>query len=242
MTVSACFFTVTCHLDYDFLLGAIEHHAGMGSHLVLDTSPPDKAIRFRKLPDSVIWLHEPDFGIGWKEFKLRSAIERAMKKARALYADILVYLDSDEFYTKDSSELLFPWAERAMVETQYVHWRKDGLPYTFGQSEWHPRLWPRAADIGICENAFWKTNPAYNGNPEHHPVPVAPAGLPVIRVYGQFRHHLHYALGAKASDEETAVNTIEGWPDKGVRAAQVEWPEKLKLWRDKGVLPSESFR
>ena len=238
---TAAFFTVTCRDDYDYLLGAIEHHAAMGPHLVLDTTPPDRALRFRRLPDSVLWLYEPDFGSGWKEFRLRSAVARALAKARAFHTDILVYLDSDEFYTKDAPERLFPWAERALVETQYVHWRKDGKPWTFGPSEWHPRLWPRAAAVHISENIAWRSHPAYNGNPEHHPVPVQPAGLPLIRVYGEFRHHLHYALGRKADDVDCAVSTIDGWPDLGKLAADVPWPDRLRFWKETGILPHEAF-
>lgn len=240
--VKACFFTVTCAKDYDFLLGSIEHHAEMGSHLVLDTTPPNRAIKFTKLPDSVIWLHEPDFGSGWKEFRLRSAVERAMRKARAFSADVLVSLDSDEFFTRDSELLLFPWAANAMVEVQCIHWKKDGKPYTFGHSEWHPRLWPSKSAVEMAANVAWKSHPLYNGNPEHHPVASAPADLQRIRVYGQFHHHLHYAVGGKSLEDETAVTTIDGWPDAGVEAAMIPWPEKLRLWKDTGTLPSESFR
>lgn len=236
------FFTVTCAKDYDFLLGSIEHHAEMGSHLVLDTTPPDQAIKFTKLPDNVIWLHEPDFGYGWKTFKVRSAVERAMKKARALATDIQVYLDSDEFYTKESVDGLFPWAEKAMVEIGNVHWKKDGKPYVFGASEWHCKLWPRTSDVLIARNTAWEAHPQYNGNPERHPVPQAPPGLPVIRVYGHFRHHLHYCLSGKADEDETARTTIDGWPDKGTLVAPVPWPEKLRLWKEQGIRPSESFR
>lgn len=242
MSVSTAFFTVTCADDYDALLGGIEHHAEMGPHLVLDTTPEDRAIKFSKLPDNVIWIHEPLYGSGWKDFKLRSAVERAMKKARAFATDILVYRDSDEFYVKESVDQLFPWAKEAIVEVGYVHWRKDGNPYTFGHSEWHTRIWPTKSNVVIAPNLAWQAHPNYNGNPEHHPVPVPPVGLPMIRVYGHFRHHLHYAIGPKMDDEETARNTIEGWPNKGIPAPIVPWPEKLALWRDKGIPPSDSFR
>lgn len=237
-----CFFTVTCSQDYDFLFGSIEHHAEMGSHLVLDTSPPEQAIKFSKLPDSVIWLHEPTFGSGWKEFRLRSAVERAMRKARAISSDVLVYLDSDEFFTKESSTLLFPWATNAMVEVETIHWKMDGKPYIFGFSEWHRRLWPTSGDVVIPLNAGWPLHPAYNGNPEHHPMPEGRGSLQFIRVYGHFHHHVHYAIGSKSQDEETAVGTIVGWPDKGREIAPVPWPEKLRLWKETGAPPSESFR
>lgn len=242
MTPKVCFFTVVCARDYDFLLGSIEHHAEMGSQLVLDTSPRDQAIRFRKLPDNVIWLHEPDFGSGWKEFKLRSALERAMRQARAFMADVMVYKDADEFFTRDSEELLFPWAERAMVETCTIHWKTDGKPYMFGPSEWHRRLWPASADVDIAMNTAWQSHPSYNGNPEHHPVPVPPGHLQMIRVYGNFHHHLHYAIGQKAAEDGTAISTIDGWPDFGTEIPPVEWPERLRAWKDFGIPPSEAFR
>lgn len=235
------FFTVAYYQDYDVLLGAIEHHAKMGKHLVLDTSPLEHAKRFAKLPSSVLWIHAPYYGCGWKDFRLRSAVQHAMESARLLESDVLVYLDSDEFYSSESVEQLFPWAEKAMVEVQYVHWKRDGKAYTFGASEWHCRLWPAKSLVRIVENEAWKLHPKYNGNPEHHPVAVPPIGLPVIRLYGGFRQHLHYAIGPKALDEETAVNTIEGWPDKGLQVESPPLPEKLRAWREDGIKPSEAF-
>lgn len=239
--IRPAFFTVVYHKDYDYLLGAIEQHAEMGPHLVLDTSAPNDAKRFTRLPKSVIWIHEPFYGEGWKEFRLRSAVESALHKARLLDADILVYLDSDEFYTKESVEMLFPWAEKAMVEVQYVHWLPDGNPYTFGASEWHPRLWPRQSAVDIAANIAWQHHPAYNGNPEHHPVPWPPSGLQTIRVYGAFRHHVHYGIGPKVQDLETAKTTIDGWPDAKTPVPAPPLPERLRQWRDESLRPSEAF-
>ena len=241
MSASVVFFTVVYYKDYDFLLGSIEHHAKFGKHLVLDTSPPEHAIKFKKLPSSVLWMHAPFYGVGWKNFKLKSAVQDAMENARLLGTDIMVYLDADEFYTDESAKFLFPWAEKAMVENQYIHWKRDGKAYTFGHSEWHCRLWPAQSKVEIAQNSAWRNHPRYNGNPEHHPVPVPPQGLQVIRVYGEFRQHLHYALGPKAMDEETAVNTIDGWPDKGHEVVTPPLPEKLFLWREKGIRPIEAF-
>jgi hypothetical protein len=186
-------------------------------------------------------MHAPFYGAGWGNVKLRTAVEDAMKNASLLGSDIMVYLDADEFYTKESVEQLFPWAQKAMVEVQYVHWKPDGKAYVFGPSEWHSRLWPTGRLAEIAKNMAWQAHPKYDGNPEHHPVPVPPAGLPVIRVYGEFRHHLHYAFGPKAADLETAVNTIDGWPDAGRQVGSPELPERLKAWRDKGVPPREAF-
>lgn len=236
------FFTVVYYKDYDYLLGAIEQHAEMGPHLVIDTSPPKEAIRFSKLPKSVLWINEPFYGEGWKEFRLRSATESAMNKAKLLDADILVYLDADEFYTKDSVTMLFPWAKKGIIEVQCAHWLPDGKPYIFGTSEWHSRLWPRNGDVEIAYNVAWKKHPAYNGNPEHHPVPWPRPGLEKIRVEGAFMHHVHYGFGPKAVEVETAQTTIDGWPDNKMGVEPVpDLPERLRRWRDDNIRPSEAF-
>lgn len=239
--VKATFFTVTYFDDYDFLLGSIEHHAEMGRHVVLDTSPADKAIKFNRLPDSVQWFHEPNFGHGWKEFKVRTALERAMSLAKELEGEILIYLDSDDFYSSDSPERLFPYATEAIVGVNYTHWKKDGFPYIFGPSEWHSKLWPKKSDVRFALNEAWKVHSAYDGNPERHPVAVSESGFPYLRVQGNFRHHLHYALGPKAEEETTALATVDGWPN-GSRVPKVPWPAKLDLWKNKGIRPSEFFR
>jgi hypothetical protein len=241
MYPSACFFTVCGGGDdYEFLLGAIEHHAEMGRHLVLDTTPPERAVRFSRLPKSVVWIHEPRYGHGWKDFRLKTAVGRAMNLAQELKTDVLIYLDSDEFYTPDSPAALFPLAVDTMLEVNYVHWKRDGYPYVFGETEWHPKIWPSSSGVEIVNNTFWPQHPHYNGNPEHHATVKAPPGMARIRVPGNFRHHLHYAVGQKC--DETAKTTIAGWPDGGVRVPPILWPEKLALWRDTGIRPSESFR
>jgi len=241
--VSVVFFTVTRSRDYDYLLGSIEQHAEMGRHLVLDTTfPPEEAIKFNKLPNTVRWIHEPVYGSGWKEFRLRTAAERARVLAGGMGADVLVYMDSDDFYTPESKNNLFPHALDAIVEIQYTHWRKDGYPYIFGESEWHKKLWPSWGDTIIGLNSAWHCHKDYNGNPEHHALAYDPTNIPMIRVLGNFRHHVHYAIGPNADDDETARTTISGWPDKGFRVPSVPWPPKLALWRDKGIRPSEFFR
>lgn len=242
MKPKACFFTVCGGGDdYEFLLGSIEHHAEMGFHLVLDTTPPEFALQFKRLPETVTWIHEPIFGHGWKEFRLRSAVERAMNLAKNSRADILVYLDSDEFFTLDSVERLFPHALDAMVEINCTHWMKDAHPYMFGNSEWHRRLWPASSDVTVPLNIGWQSHPKYNGNPEHHCVPHPPSELPIVRVPGNFHQHLHYAIGEKAKKVDDTTILIEGWPDKGFRVLPAPWPPKLTLWKNRGIKPSESF-
>ena len=240
--MKAAFFTVCGGGDdYEFLLGSIEHHATMGYHVVLDTTPPERAKKFRNLPDTVFWIHEPFYGSGWANFQLRTAAERARKIAKHVDAEVLIYMDSDDFYIPETKDTIFPLAKYYGVELNYVHWKPDGKPYTFGASEWHLRMWNRDANVTINLNLAWPVHPKYNGNPEHHPVPVSPPELQVVRAHGCWRHHVHYALGEKAKEQSTAVTTIMGWPDKGTLVQPVAWPTKLALWRDKGIKPSESF-
>ena len=242
MAVSTAFFTVCGGgEDYEFLLGAIEHHAEMGRHLVLDATPAESARSFKRLPASVRWIHEPLYGHGWKEFKQKTALMRAMSLAKEFGADVLVSLDSDEFYASGSVEGLFPHAIEAMLEVNYSHWMPDGAPYMFGESEWHRRLWPARSEAAIGLNLAWPKHPSYNGNPEHHALANPAPGMRILRVPGNFRQHLHYALGKKKEDDEIAKSTISGWPGQGCPVPPVPWPAKLALWRDRGVPPSEFF-
>ncbi len=241
MKPTVMFFTVVHHKDYEFLLGSIEHHAKMGFHLVLDTSPQADAIQFQGLPETVHWVHEPVYGSGWKEFRMRSAIERAMRLAGEFRPDVLVQLDADEFYSSDSPDLLFPEAARNPVSVHCTHWLRDGNPYMFGESEWHLRLWPGDCEVRIERNHDWTKHPSYNGNPEHHPVPVPPATHPAIRVPGLFHHHVHYAIGEKSLYMDPANDTIDGWPDHGARVPMTPWPERLRMWAAAGIKPSSWY-
>ncbi len=231
------FFTAVHYKDYEYLLGSIEHHAKMGYHLILDTSPNNEAAVFQGLPETVRWVHEAGFGSGWKEFRMRSAIERAMELCKEFRPDVLVQLDADEFFSSDSAELLFPYAARDPVLVHCTHWLQDGLPYMFGESEWHLRLWPNQCQVRIETNLDWQKHPDYNGNPEHHPVPVPPPGRPPLRVPGNFHHHVHHAIGDKRRDQDAANQTIDGWPDQGARVPLVAWPERLRMWAAAGISP-----
>jgi hypothetical protein len=86
--MKTCFITVCGGgEDYEFLLGAIEHHAKLGMHLVLDTTPLNRGARsFRNLPGSVLWVYEPNFGAGWGEFKFATALNRATFLAELMLA------------------------------------------------------------------------------------------------------------------------------------------------------------
>ena len=235
---SVCFFTVCGGgEDYEFLLGSIEHHAAIGRHIVLDTTPKDRARTFSKLPATVQWIHEPIYGHGRKEFKLRTAVERAAHLAKESGADVIVYLDSDEFFILD--DWVIRLATDRLVEVNSLVWKPDGKCYDCGESEWHVRLWPGKADVRIARNEAWLVHPDYNGNPEYHPVVVSK--VPSIRAHGPIHHHLHYAIGEKASDLWTAKTTIPGFFDGNTEVDPVPWPEPLVRWRDYGILPSQAF-
>ncbi len=234
---SVCFFTVCGGgEDYDFLLGSIEHHAELGRHVVLDTTPMDQARRFR-IPDTVRWIYEPAYGQGWKNFRLRTATERAMNLARESGDEILVYLDCDEFFVLNE-DLLWLALER-MIEVKTLTWKPDGLCYDFGESEWHRRIWPASMDVEILRNDAWIAHPDYNGNPEHHPIPSPKSGE-IVRVEGRIHHHLHYALGRKAAELETAVTTIPGWKSGGAVVPPLPWPLPLQAWAAFDIRPSET--
>jgi len=238
---TACFFTVCGGgEDYEFLLGSIEHHARMGTQVVLDTTPPERARRFRKLPTTVIWLHAPAYGSGWKEFRYRAALKDAMDAACSTGAEVIVHLDSDEFFSTGTPEALFPLARGAMIEVETYHWMPDGTVRSFGDSEFHRRLWPSHMSPTWPINSAWVQSPNYNGNPDHHAVPLPPQGSSVVRVDGPFHHHVHYAVGLKSQNDETARTTINGWPD-GRLIPSTPWPDRLRRWKESGVKPSESF-
>ena len=40
---------------------------------------------------------------------------------------------------------------------------------------------------------------------------------------------------------DCAVSTIDGWPDLGKLAADVPWPDRLRFWKETGILPHEAF-
>lgn len=242
MTPSVVFFTVTRSIDYDLLLGSIEHHALLGRHVVLDTTMPmDGPRSFKNLPSTVTWIHEPVYGSGWKEFRYVAAAQRALAVALAFKPDVLGWLDSDEFLAELVLEDVVPQALHAVVDLMVFHWKRDGHAYMYGESEWHARLWPAWAGVTIGKNLAWPQHTDYNGNPEHHAVPYVPPNVPRLRIPGPYRHHVHYAIGPKMEDEETAATTISGWASGGHRIPDVEWPAKLALWRSRGIRPSEAF-
>ena len=237
--VSVCFMTVCGGgEDYDFLLGSIEHHAKMGKHVVLDTTPEGRAKKFKGLPSSVTWVHEPIYGSGWKEFKFRAALTRALEMAKEQKTDIIVELDCDEYFSEDSPQGLFPHAANSVVSMETVHWTKDMKPMSFGKGEYHTRLWPACLDVTWPVNEGWVKSPHYNGNPDHHAVMSAPPGTPHVSIPGHYHYHLHYFVGQKAGDDETARQTIHGWPN-GQPARMTQLPVPIWLWKFQGSRPTE---
>lgn len=239
-----CFFTVCDGSleDYEFLLGSIEHHAEMGHHLVLDTTPIGKAKTFSRLPKSVKWVHQPIYGSGWKSFRFVSALKAAMAIAIEEFdPDVLVKLDADDFFEREARGV-FALALDSILKFQYVHWMTDGNPYIFGDSEWHQCAWPGVSDVSVELDPEWPKSRTYNGNPHTHPRVANPQKLPVVKVNELYRHHTHFALGRKAQDDEIAKHSITGWPHAKTLISMRPWPARLWRWRTSGVLPSESFQ
>jgi hypothetical protein len=241
MKPSVCFFTITGGgEDYDLLLGCIEHHARMGDHVVLDTTPPERARTFRNLPSSVEWVYEPNYGSGWSNFRFRAALARSLELARAKGRDIVVQLDSDEYFSEDSPVGLFPHALDALVSVETLHWVPDRGPLSFGKPEYHARLWPTSMEITFPVNTAWVASPHYNGNPDHHALVSAPPGAKTKSVDGQFHYHLHYLVGEKAKNDETARTTIQGWPN-GTPVRATPLPTPILRWMVSGIKPSARY-
>jgi hypothetical protein len=227
--------------EYEFLLGSIEHHATMGRHFVLDTTPAPHARQFVNLPPTVTWIHEPLYGQGWGDFRCRSALARAAGLADQCGAQVVVCLDCDEFYSANAHRRVFARAVDAMIEVFTVHYQRDGTAREYGATEWHRRAWPAKRGVAILPNPYWIAHADFDGNPERHPLITTPSDLDVIRVRGRFHHHLHYAIGGKAERFGTAASVIADWSTGGRAIAPAPWPDKLCAWRDHGTLPSKSF-
>lgn len=242
MNKRPCFVTVCGGgEDYEFLLGAIEHHAEFGNHVVLDTTPSDRARTFNGLPRSVSWIHEDRYGSGWDNFRFVAALSRVIAIAEQLHdPDVFIQLDSDDFFTEDSWAL-FPLATQMVVELQYVHWLKDGRPYLFGESEWHRRLWPGRRGIHVVPDPGWRISRHYDGNPDTHPMLRVPDGVEIARIPGLYRHHLHFAIGKKADDHRVAKASITGWPHSKLQVRPAIWPAPLFQWKTESTLPSGRF-
>lgn len=246
MRRSVCFVTVCGGgEDYKFLLASMEHHAAMGNHIVLDTTPPDRRLAFTGLPRSVTWIHEASFGSGWKKFDFRSALGRVTSIAAQSRAETIVHLDCDEFYSSNSSELFQKARDLdSIVAVETIHWKKDRQAYRFGPSERHRRVWPAKMPVTFPVNQKWKDSAGFDGNPNHHALVEGPPGRTRVRyVEGFYHHHVHHAIGWKADDDDNARRTVEGWPT-GVFLDIAQggvWPWPLINWRENGVDPTKRF-
>lgn len=222
--------------DYQFLLGCMDRHLSYSRVLVLDTSPALMARRFR-LPSSVRWVHKPDYGQGWHEFRFADALNDAVSMAEDDGPDILVHQDSDEYFDHTVAHAL-ALGRGSVVEIKTLHHTGPDQAVDF-ETEWHRKIWPARRGVRFSGNAEWIASPAYNGNPQYHPKMEIPEGLGIIRQPLSFIHHLHYCLGEKAKDHSTALGSIPGWPDKGstVRPEGC-WPLGLLAWKETGQLPA----
>lgn len=211
--------------EYNFLLGSIEHHAAMGRHVVLDNSPAEFAIKFPKLPDSVTWIHEPIYGHGKAVLRMKSAVRCASQIARSMNADVNVYTDCDEFWSENAVEDLWPIAKDLLCEVPTIHVDSQGKHFYF-EHEWHRRAWPGK----FGEVLFPVPNdPNFVGNPEDHPI-ANPLGLEICRVMTLVHHHMKCFIDGGGI-----------WTNSKEIPAPI-WPPKLRLWKDKGIPPLESFR
>jgi glycosyltransferase involved in cell wall biosynthesis len=230
--------------DYEFLLGAILHHAALGhAHVVLDTTPPARARRFHSLPPSVRWVHNPVYGHGIAAFRYVRALNDAIELAEATEADVICYLDADEYMDREGLRLAARLAQANMVEVFTLH-HVSPHEALMVEGEWHRRLWPARRGVRVIENGAWRAHPDYNGNPEWHAFAQPPEGMGVIRADGAYHHHLHYAVGDKPRTHPWAESrrVMGGDPGADVTVpVSWPWPEPLLRWFRHGERPSEKF-
>lgn len=225
--------------DYSFLLGCLDRHLSYGPVVVLDTTPPPASRRFR-LPSSVRWIHRPDYGRGWAEFRFADALNDVIALAEEATPEIIVQEDCDEYFDHTVAHALL-LAKDSIVEMKTLH-HMDPLEAVDFETEWHRRMWPARRGIRFGGNPEWLASPAYNGNPQYHPLMLNPEGLSIVRQPLTFHHHLHYCVGEKAKDHSTALGSIPGWPDKGLRI-RLEgcWPASILAWKETGILPGSQI-
>lgn len=219
--------------EYNYLFGSMAHHANIGSHVVLDTSPPQWAIQPKNLPASVQWHYEPIYGHGLANFRGQDAIDRAIAIARQLDISVIVHLDCDEFFTPNIADL-FPMALNNIIAVKAYHWYPDVKAYEF--NDWKRRLGPAKDGIHMGLNVSWAKHPKYNGNPQNHSFL---SGFKAIRVDGVFLHHVPKAVGKKHDLRNPGTKIAMPWVTP---LDPVPWPEDLELWRTKGVPPSDKYR
>jgi hypothetical protein len=218
--------------DYQFLLGCLEKHLVHGRLIVLDTCPEESKMRF-DLPKEVSWYHCPLFGRGAMKFRFATALNVAIGLAEEDSPDILVQVDSDEYFEPDLAIALERAAAGTVIDVKTLHHKAQGEGLDFAD-EWHRRIWP------ACRGVRFRPNPRHE-NPEFHPIVDVPMGIPIERETATYQHHLHYAVGEKAGDLHTAQTTIPGWPDAARKVQVPPWPPLIARWQAGGLKPSSSF-
>lgn len=230
-TPTVCFATVCGTLvDYEFLLGAIREHATMGKHVVLDVTPAAKRKQFKNLPPSVVWVNDDSYQSDTKMFKFHSALLKVNEIARTMGTEIIVNMDSDEFFEPAATSKLFPLAFESALEHLIVTWGCDNQPHVRWDA-WLRRIWPTKMIVDIPRNVGWTKHPEYNGNPEMHPIPMWPPGARMTRTKELAHHHIHWTIHHKGH------HPFSEWPVAG----WCEWPPLLKLWKEKDIAPSLAF-
>lgn len=224
-------------VDYEFLLGAIRHHALLAKwHVVLDVTPARERRHWKNLPDNVIWIYDDSYGSGTPMFAFRLALIRSIEIARATGADLVMQVDSDEFVSLEAREQLFKRVPPlGGVEYRLITWGSDGKPY-YKTTAYARRLWSAKLDVQIPQNKAWQRHPLYTGNPERHPIPIWPKGANIVRIEEFYHHHLHWTFRQKGlhsfGELSVAPLPIDG---KGI------WPEPLARWRAEDIPPSKEF-
>jgi len=228
---SICFATVCgTPVDYEFLLGAIREHSTMGCHVVLDVTPALHRKQFKRIPSSVMWVAEDGYLSNTRMFKFHSALLRVNEIARATGAEVIVNLDSDEFFAPQATEKLFPLARNSAVEHLIVTWGCDNQPHARWDA-WLRRIWPSKMNVRIPRNEAWTQHPEYDGNPELHPIPMWPPNARVTKTQELVHHHLHWTIHHKGH------HPFSEWPVAG----WCDWPPLLKRWKEKDIPPSLEF-
>lgn len=221
--------------EYRFLCSTLGHHAGLGSVIVLDTTLPEWAKVPKRLPVGVTWKYEPVFGAGWKFFQERQARERAIRIAQHFNPEVLVSVDVDEFFAKETFSKLEAVAKNEAIAIDRREWYQDGKPYKYGDpGDWHVRLFPGSAPVTMSQNLGWQKHPNYNGNPDMHPFPSFTTLIKTVRIQGPHHHHLTKAVGRK--NEFKGVPVVPWW-GSDEESLHIEWPVPLRRWREENADP-----
>ncbi len=217
--------------QYNFLLGSMAHHAQMGRHVVLDNSPESFHKTFTKLPSSVTWIYEPIYGHGNKYLRQMDALNRAHNVAKTMTPEAIVYTDCDEFWTLGLVDLLKREVKNSLLTIPTIHVDINGEHYFFPH-EYHRRAWDGSMDVTFPYNKADPKefdNPTFEGNPQRHAIACPALGMTMKQVDDYVHHHM-----------KCFINGGGSW-HLGTKIGKPEWPEELKLWKEKGILPIAKY-